>query len=167
MRDLERLDYRSGGVRGPSQHRLIPEGPRLQPLKGRASKKVPSNKKGLRRNRGSPVVDFMSVEPHPCVRCLTQPPRRSCDEVHNSNLRLGTRYARGDRALRAATEPVRTPKGSIQDAESPCCVRTTCTRAANMVCTSDREAALRTTPLGIVLTLLPLSAYHGPARRAG
>ena len=81
-------------------------------------------KEPFAQKRGSPVFDFSSVEPHPCVRRLTQP---------SSLLRRGPQlqppmaHARGGRALRAATELVRMRGSSMQVDAGPDLHMSTCT----------------------------------------
>ena len=73
-------------------------------------------------NGRSPDLDFPDAERHPCVRRLTQA---------SSLLRRGSRFdspiaARGERrerAVRPATEPMRSSEGSIQVDESSRCER--------------------------------------------
>ena len=68
-------------------------------------------------NGRSPNIDFLDAERHPCVKRLTQA---------SSLLRRGSRFdspiaARGERrerAVRPATEPMRSSEGSIQVDES-------------------------------------------------
>ena len=77
------------------------------------------------------------------------------------------RYERGDRALHArATEPVRTPEGSIQDAESSCCVRTTRTRTRKHGVYLGLTSCPPDAHLGTVLTtgLCPTGRVSGAYR---
>ena len=109
-------------------------------------------------NGRSPDIDFLDAERHPCVRRLTQA---------SSLLRRGSRFdspiaARGERrerALRPATEPMRSSKGSIQVDESSRRERLKRMRTANMLGISERQAARRTTPADI--------RCHESAQRAG
>ena len=109
-------------------------------------------------NGRSPDIDFLDAERHPCVRRLTQA---------SSLLRRGSRFdspiaARGERrerALRPATEPMRSSKGSIQVDESSRREQLKRMRTANMLGISERQAARRTTPAD--------TRCHESAQRAG
>ena len=109
-------------------------------------------------NGPTPSIDFLDGERHPCVRLLTQA---------SSLLRRGSRFdspiaARGERrerAVRPATEPMRSSEGSIQVDESSRRERLTRMRTANMLGISERQAARRTTPAD--------TRCHESAQRAG